>query len=71
MKAQVNVSIAFVTDVRDDPESYEGAATPEARMAKEREYLEEAGDYLFQALSCLPHDIRVQIEPLADEDAKG
>jgi hypothetical protein len=30
--------IEYETDIPDDPECYEGAKTPEARLEKEREY---------------------------------
>lgn len=67
MKANVKVTIEFVTDIPDDPESYEGADTPQARLEKEREYLAEDGDYLFQALAMTSHEAVVEIVP-ADSD---
>jgi hypothetical protein len=65
MKAQVTVKITYITDVPDDPEYYGGATTPEARTAKEREYIEEdGGDYLMQSLACTRYDITATVEPI-------
>lgn len=64
MRAKVTVHIEFETEVTDDPDCYEGADTPAARMAKEQEYLSEDGDYLFQALQMVPHRADVKVTPV-------
>lgn len=64
MKALVKLFITYETDIPDDPECYEGAKTRGARMRMEKEYLKEGGDYLLQALSVIPHDVKVRIEPI-------
>jgi hypothetical protein len=51
MFAKIRVIVEFEADLSDDPESYEGAATPQARMAKEKEYIENDGDCLIDWLT--------------------
>jgi hypothetical protein len=57
----VDVSISYETEVPDDPECYEGAATPEGRMGKEREYIEEGGDYLISELNSVHSVIKATV----------
>lgn len=64
MKVNVIIQIKYVTDIPDDPECYEGANTRKKRIAKEKEYLKEGGDYLFQTLACIPSEIKAKIEPV-------
>lgn len=71
MRAKVTVHIEFETEVHDDPECYEGAETPAARMAKEQEYLAEDGDYLLQALAVTSHQINVKVTPINEGGCGG
>jgi len=71
MRVGVFVTIFYETDVPDDPSCYEGAATPEERIEKERQYLTEGGDYLFQALQHEPHTVKVQMGPVGSSLVQG
>lgn len=68
VRANVSIHIKFQTIVPDNPDAYEGAETPAARMAKEQDYLAEAGDYLFQALALADHEINVKVTPIDEYD---
>lgn len=71
MRAKVTVHIEYQTIVPDNPDAYEGAETPAARMAKEQDYLAEAGDYLFQALALMDHEINVKVTPINEGGCGG
>lgn len=64
MKAKCKIVIEYESEISEDPDVYEGAATPEARLEKEREYLLETDrDYLMQTLSCIAYTLDVEITP--------
>lgn len=64
MRAKFKVTIEYEGDIVDDPQCYEGASTPQERVEKEREYLAEDGDYLFQTMAMLKHTTDVEITPI-------
>jgi hypothetical protein len=64
VKVRVDVAISYETEVPDDPECYEGAATPEGRMGKEREYIEAGGDYLISELNSVDSVIKATVTPI-------
>jgi hypothetical protein len=51
MRVKIRVQIEFEGDIPDDPAAYEGATTPKARMAKEKEWLESDTYYLLEWLT--------------------
>lgn len=67
MKVFIRATVEFTAEIPDDPASYEGATTPEARMAKEREYIESDGECLIDWLNFNePRKTTATVEPVRD-----
>lgn len=66
-KVRVRAVVEFEAEVPEGPEftdGYDGAETLEERIAKEKEFYEDDGDYLMQALTFCKAKVTVDITPV-------
>ena len=67
MLVDVEVVIRYQKDiVIGDLDAYEGVTAPDECLAKEKEYLEESGNYLIEDLSYISHEAVVTLTPVQE-----